>query len=323
VLTHLDKTWDLVVGKLAGWIRETVLLLPNLLLALLVMVLFWLVARGGRDLVLRLLRRISLNPQINELLAQGLYVVVMSTGLFSSLGILGLDRAVTSLLAGAGIVGLALSLAFQGIAANFIAGIYLSVQRPFQTGNLIETNGILGTVEHVSLLWTEIRSPQGEVVLLPNKKVFEDVITNFSTSGKRRIDLKLKVAYEVDLVKARQVASVALADAPFRRGDIEVFYQEPGDSTIDLVVGVWIEATTLADYQASRGAAIELLKAAFDQEGMPLPNAKPVQPPAPEETTAAAMEAVPATEPPVESSAAKLVPERDLVAAESHRPFRR
>src|SRR5262249_15656954 len=141
MLTHFDQTWNLLQGKLAAWIRETILLLPNLLLALAVMVLFWLAARLLRDLALRLVGRVSHNPQINELLAEGLYVVAMSTGLFTSLGILGLDRAVTSLLAGAGIVGLALSLAFQGIAANFIAGIYLSVERPFQTGNLIETNG--------------------------------------------------------------------------------------------------------------------------------------------------------------------------------------
>jgi small conductance mechanosensitive channel len=287
MLIHFDQTWSLLVGKLSGWLRETILLLPNLLLAVLVMVLFWLAARVTRDLMLRLVRRISHNPQINELLAQTFYVAVVSAGLFSSLGILGLDRAVTSLLAGAGIVGLALSLAFQGIAANFISGIYLSVERPFQTGNLIETNGVLGTVEHVSLLWTEIRSPQGQVVLLPNKKVFEDVITNFTTSGKRRVDLKLKIAYEVDLAKAREMASVALADAPFRTGDVEVFYQEPGDSAIDLVVGFWIDATGLADYQAARGAAIERLKIAFDQEGMPLPNAKPVPPPAPNPTPAA------------------------------------
>ncbi len=281
MLIHLDQTWDLLVSKIATWLRDTILVMPNLLLALVVMVLFWFVARGTRDVVLRLLRRISQNPQVNELLAQTFYVVLITAGLFCSLGIIGLDRAVTSLLAGAGIVGLALSLAFQGIASNFIAGIYLSVQRPFQTGNLIETNGILGTVEHVSLLWTEIRSPQGQVVLLPNKKVFEDVITNFTTSGKRRVDLKLKVAYEVDLAKARQVASVALSNAPFRDGDIDVFYQEPGDSAIDLVVGFWIKTTTLADYQAARGAAIERLKIAFDREGMPLPNAKPVQPAAP------------------------------------------
>src|SRR5579863_4948733 len=275
---HIDQTWDLIVGKLAAWVRETILLLPNLLLAVMVMVLFWLAARGVRELVLRLVRRISRNPQVNELASQSFYVAVIAAGLFSSLGILGLDRAVTSLLAGAGIVGLALSLAFQGIASNFIAGIYLSAERPFQTGNLIETNSVLGTVEHVSLLWTEIRSPQGQVVLLPNKKVFEDVITNFSSSGRRRVDLKLKVAYEVDLARARQVASAALAGATFRRGEIEVFYQEPGDSAIDLVIAFWIEATSLAEYQAARGAAIERLKAAFDQEGMPLPNAKPVEP---------------------------------------------
>ncbi|MBV8199987.1 MAG: mechanosensitive ion channel, partial [Acidobacteria bacterium] len=134
MLTHIDQTWTLIAGKLAAWFRETILLLPNLLLAVVVMVLFWLAARGVRALMLRLVRRISRNAQIDELLSQGFYVAVIAVGLFSSLGILGLDRAVTSLLAGAGIVGLALSLAFQGIASNLIAGVYLSVERPFHIG---------------------------------------------------------------------------------------------------------------------------------------------------------------------------------------------
>ena len=73
----------------------------------------------------------------------------------------GLQKTVASLLAGAGIIGLALGFAFQDIAANLMAGIYLSIQHPFRAGHLIESKDFLGVVKRVHLRWTEIRSPRG------------------------------------------------------------------------------------------------------------------------------------------------------------------
>jgi small conductance mechanosensitive channel len=281
MLAHFDKTWDLLLEKLAAWLREAVLLLPNLTVAVIAMLLFWLAARGARNLLERLLQRISHISQINALLSQCFFVAVIVVGLFTSLGILGLDKAVTSLLAGAGIVGLALSLAFQGVAANFVAGIYLSIERPFQLGDQVETNGLLGTVERINLLWTELRMEQGQIVQLPNKKIFEDAITNYTVSDRRRLEIELRIAYGADLAKAKQLAVTALSDLAGRKGEPAAFIQEPGDSVIKLVVSVWLAATSEGAYQTARSEAIERLHVTFAEAGMPLPSALPVAPPQP------------------------------------------
>jgi small conductance mechanosensitive channel len=266
-----EEAWRLLVGKLTAWMKELILLLPNLAVAVVFLIAFWLLARGVRGVAVRLLPRVSRSEQINRLLVQALYLATVAAGLLTALGILGLEKTLTSLLAGAGIIGLALSLAFQGVATNFMSGIYLSLERPFHVGNLIETNKLLGTVEKIHLLWTEIRTPQGQLVLLPNKKVFEEPITNYTEAGKRRIDLKVGIGYADDLAKARQVAIEAVAGVANRSSEVELFYEEFGESTIDFVVRFWIDATAQTDFLAARSDAIERIKRAFDEHQISLP----------------------------------------------------
>jgi small conductance mechanosensitive channel len=191
----IRKAWELLSGKVMGWMRDFVLLLPNLLVAVAVLLGFWLIARLARGLLHRFLQRVSPSEPVNRLLAQTVYVALIAAGLFVGLGILGLQKTVASLLAGAGIITLALGFAFQDIAANLMAGIYLSIQHPFRAGHLIETKDFFGVVKRVHLRWTEIRSPQGQLVLIPNKQVFENAIQNYTATGRRRIDLRVGVSY--------------------------------------------------------------------------------------------------------------------------------
>src|SRR3954454_25322842 len=145
----VDKAWNLLVQKLLGWTQDFILLLPNLAVAVLVLVGFWLAAKLVRSLVLRLLHRISHSEQVTRLLSQTIFLALIAAGFFISLGILGLQKTVASLLAGAGILGLALGFAFQDIAANFMAGIYLSIQHPFRVGHMIQTKDFIGIVQRI------------------------------------------------------------------------------------------------------------------------------------------------------------------------------
>jgi small conductance mechanosensitive channel len=265
------------VGKLGAWLEQFILLLPNLAIAIVVVFLFWMLAKLARNLTLQLLRRVSPVEEINRLLGTVLYLSIFATGFFIALGIVGLDKTVTSLLAGAGILALALGFAFQDIASNFIAGIFLSIRRPFQTGHLIETNRFLGTVERISLRSTELRTQQGQLVLIPNKEVFQNPIINYSLTGERRIDLKVGISYEDDLEKARRVALEAVEQIPSRdRGrPVELFYEEFGDTSVNFVVRFWINSSKQTDYLQARSEAIERVKRAFDGAGITLPS--PIQ----------------------------------------------
>ena len=270
----IEKTWNLLVEKLLGWTRDFILLLPNLAVAVLVLVGFWLAAKLVRNVLLRLLGRVSHSEQVTRLLAQTVFLLLLAAGFFISLGIVGLQKTVASLLAGAGILGLALGFAFQDIAANFMAGIYLSIERPFRVGHLIQTKEFLGVVQRVHLRWTEIANPQGQLVLIPNKQVFENPITNFTTSGKRRVDVKLGVSYNDDLAKVRQVTLKTLEEISVRKPDsgVEMFFEKLGDSTIDLVARFWIDFTAKqSEFLAAQSEAIEKLKRAYDDNGITLP----------------------------------------------------
>jgi small-conductance mechanosensitive channel len=270
----IGKAWNLLTAKVMGWTRDFVLLLPNLAVAVAVLVGFWLLAKLARNLLHRLLRRVSHSEQVNRVLGQAAFLALVATGLFIALGILGLQKTVASLLAGAGIIGLALGFAFQDIAANFMAGIYLSIEHPFRAGHLIASKDIQGIVKRVHLRWTEIRTPQGQIILVPNKQVFENPITNFSATGQRRVDLKAGVSYGDDLEKVRRVALQALEQVASRKPDteVELFFEELSESSINLVARFWIDFTSKqSDYLRAKSEAIERLKKAFDQNGITMP----------------------------------------------------
>jgi small conductance mechanosensitive channel len=270
----VEKAWNLLASKVSGWTRDFILLLPNLAVAVAVLVGFWLLAKLARSLLNRLLRRVSHSEQVNRVLCHTVFLVLVAAGFFIALGILGLQKTVASLLAGAGIIGLALGFAFQDIAANFMAGIYLSIEHPFRAGHLVESKDIQGIVKRVHLRWTEIRTPQGQIILVPNKQIFENPITNFSATGQRRVDLKAGVSYGDDLDKVRRVALQAISQVPSRKPDteVELFFEELGDSSINLVVRFWIDFTSKqSDYLQARSEAIERLKKAFDDNGITLP----------------------------------------------------
>lgn len=270
----VHRVWDLLSGKVMGWVRDFVLLLPNLMVAVVVLVAFWLAAKLARGILHRVLRRVSHSVQVNQLVAQTVFVALLATGLFVALGILGLEKTVASLLAGAGIIGLALGFAFQDIAANLMAGIYLNIQHPFRAGHLIESKDFFGVVKRVHLRWTEMRNPQGQLVLIPNKQVFENPILNYSATGRRRIDIRLGVSYGDDLEKVRRVGLRAVEQVSTRKPDteVELFFEEFGESSIEFVVRFWIDFTSSqADYLQARSEAIGRLKAAFDENGITMP----------------------------------------------------
>ncbi len=273
-MDDLTGIFERLGDKLIGWVGEAILLLPNFVAAVLAVVVFWLLAKLARRIVSRALERFSSYRAVNRLLATIAYVVVLAAGVFVALGLLGLDKTVTSLLAGAGIIGLALAFAFQDIASNFMSGIFLSIRRPFQEGDLIETNDYFGSVQEINLRATHVRTPQGQIVIIPNKEVFQNAIINYSRTRKRRVDLECGVAYGDDLEVARRVAVEAVEGGEVRDESraVELFYNEFGGSSINFVVRFWIDfEAKQADYLAAQSEAVIRLKRAFDGAGITMP----------------------------------------------------
>jgi small conductance mechanosensitive channel len=268
----LSATFDNLVDKLQGWIEGLILLLPNFVAAVLIVLIAAFVARLARRGVHGVLRRTSSYEQVNHLLATIVYVVVLAVGIFIALGVLELDKAVTSLLAGAGIIGLALGFAFQDLASNFIAGILLSIRRPFAVGDIIETADHMGAVVEVNLRSTRVRTFQGPIVIIPNSQVFQNPVEVYST-GERRVDLGCGVAYGDDLEKARDVAIAALdgLDIVDRDRPVDLYFTEFGDSSINFTLRFWVDFHKQTDFLHAQSEAIIALKKALDEAGLTIP----------------------------------------------------
>lgn len=266
----LRDSWD----KIEGWMTGAIRALPNLIVAILILVAFFYLARFLRDLIFRLLGRVSEYSAVNRLLSTLAFVALILVGLLVSLSVLNLSTAVTSILGAAGILGLAIGFAAQDTVSNLISGVMISVRRPLREGDLVDTNDTFGVVDQVNLRATVVRTPTGQIVFVPNKDVFQNRLTNYSRSGQRRVDIACGVSYGDDLAKARRVALEAIGALENRvQGrDVELFFNEFADSSINFTLRFWIDfSRSQADYLAAQSDAIMALKQAFDENEITIP----------------------------------------------------
>ncbi len=269
----VSKAYNMVVDKLNQWLNTLIVMLPNLAVAVLVVIGFYILAKLSRKVVRNLLNRFSNHEAINHLLSNITFFIVFVVGFFIALGLLQLDKAVTSLLAGAGIIGLALGFAFQDLAANFMSGIAIAIKQPFKINDLIKSNDFFGVVKRINLRTTDILTPQGQMVLIPNKQVFQSPLINYSETGGRRIDLTVGVSYGDDLEKVKNVTLGVIKDIPHQSTDrkVELFYEKFGDSSINFVVRVWLNAISQKEYKEAASEIIMKIKKAYDENDITIP----------------------------------------------------
>jgi small-conductance mechanosensitive channel len=272
---HIDinKISDLISEKLNYWVESVIKLLPNIALAALVMVIGFYIAKYIRKIASKLIHKISKNLTLNNLFSSIIYFIFIGIVIFTVLSILQLDKAVTSILAGAGILGLALAFAFQDIASNFMSGIFISFRKPLKVGDIVEVKGYMGKVKEVNLRDTVVETFQGQTVIIPNKEVFQNPIENYSYLQKRRFDLTVGVSYGDDLEKVREITLNAVSDIEelSKVDTTQVYFVEFGDSSINLSVRMWINTPEQAVYNKVGSEAIMKIKKAYDANNIVIP----------------------------------------------------
>lgn len=272
-LDSYSEPVKLILEKINNWAAASIKMLPNFLVAVLTLIAFIIIARLVRRLLTKLLGKTTSNLALQNLLIRIAYFAVIIVGLFAALGILELDKTVTSLLAGVGVIGLALGFAFQDIASNFISGVILAVRSPINIGDIIEVSGHMGTVTDTNLRVTSIKTFQGQEVFIPNSTILQDAIVNYTTYGKRRIDLAVGVSYGEDL---RRVKKVVLETIENMQNVIDpentIFaYTGFGGSSIDFEIKFWIDYPDHPSYLTMRSEAIMSIKEAFDNADIMIP----------------------------------------------------
>lgn len=271
-VSSLQDLFGQLGDKVAGWGSDLVLMLPNIAAATLVLIATWYLSKLIATGACKLLRRAHTHTSLRNLIYKIVRVAVLLVGMVVSLQILNLDKAATTFLAGAGIVGLALGFAFQDLSANFIAGVLLAVRRPMAIGDMVETNGLYGKVEAIQLRSTSLRQPDGKLVIVPNRSIFENQLINFSEAGKLRVEIPVGVSYNDDLEVAHDAALEAIrATNHLEDEPLDVLFTEFGDSSINLVARFWVSYANPADLIKARSQAIMRIKSEFDERGISIP----------------------------------------------------
>ncbi|MDQ8187640.1 mechanosensitive ion channel family protein [Pelagicoccus sp. SDUM812002] len=270
-----EDAYNILSEKLTRWYELLVSHLPNAVAALVIFAIFFVLASVSRRIGQRLFARAFDTGAIAQLISTILRVAVLLVGLFIGLGVLGLQKTVLSLLAGAGIVGIALGFAFQDLAENLIAGITMGIRKPFKTGDLIETHGELGHVASLNLRNSILINFSGQRIIIPNKHVFQSKLVNYSQTGERRIEIDVGVSFDTDIGNAAEIAQDAIrshcGDWLHPQKDVEAFALRFDSSSISLSVRYWIKYPGEQSYFAAIHEGVKTISEAFRDNDIEIP----------------------------------------------------
>lgn len=261
--------WD----KIDSWIQALVANIPNLILAVLVFVASIVLARILKKYFRRILNKLTTNQAVASLASSVLTVLIVLGGIFIAMVVLNLDKMLAGLLTTAGLAGLAIGLALQGALANLFAGVILSLKSFVNPGDWIESNGFSGEVLEITLRNTRIKGPDNNIVVIPNRLVAENPLKNHSLTTKSRVIVHCGVGYNSDLNQVEKITKRTLADLfdQLEATDVDFYYTEFGDSSINFTARFWLEARDSIMVLKAKSKAIKSLKAKFDEEGINIP----------------------------------------------------
>lgn len=247
--------------------------LPNFLVAVIVFVIFLFIAKYAAKVFDKLLRLRVRQDSIREITVKVLKVIIVIIGFVVALGLLNLNTVLTSILAGAGVVGLAIGLALQGTLNNTFSGVILSFLPELQIGDWIETNNYAGIVREINLRSIVIQESDNNYVVIPNGKIIDEPFKNYSRTVRSRVMLDCGVAYNSDLEFVQSLSIKTMEELFPQRGneEVEFMYKEFGDSSINFVVRFWADVTKQRDILVAKNKAIIELKKAFDQHDINIP----------------------------------------------------
>lgn len=263
-------TWNELVDKVTLWLVENgTAFVINLVVALILLFIAKVLIRMIVNIALGALRRTgNLNDMVitftGSVLSKLLWLVAWVLVL-SQLGV-----EVAPLIAGLGIFGFVVGFAFQESLGNLAAGFMIMLNAPFKVGDYVEIAGQGGSIREINLMATILTTPDNRVITIPNRAVWGQQITNYSTMETRRVDMTFGVSYGADLAKTREVLEGVLKSndkiLPEPAPMIEVVALQ--DSSVNFVVRPWVKN---ADYWPVFFATQKQIKEALDAAGIEIP----------------------------------------------------
>ena len=263
---------QILLNQSRDMLREIIAMLPQLLIAVIVIALTYIMAIAFRSLIRRLLNRTKLRTSLKNLLELLISLGIWVLGIMIAAVIAFPNLTPTKILAGLGIGSVAIGFAFKDIFENFLAGIIILLRREMRIGDFIECEGLEGNVEKILVRETHIRQTDGQLVIVPNSMLFKQPLTIRTDLDLRRTTIICGIAYGEDVDESRDIISQAVKTC--RTVDeshpVQIFAREFADSSINFEVTWWTGSKPLA-IRESRDEVISTVKRALDEAGIEIP----------------------------------------------------
>jgi small conductance mechanosensitive channel len=265
----ISEAW----AKVEGMIDSSIIMLPNLVLACFIFVLFWFLGRAVRFLVKRLTRRYRHARNLGLVLGRLSQGAIILLGLFISLSIVLPTFGAGDLVQLLGISGVAIGFAFRDILQNFLAGILILLTEPFQINDQIVFKGFEGTVENIQTRATTIRTYDGRRIVIPNSELFTNSLTVNTAFENRRLEYDVGIGYGDNIEQAKELILEAIhsVDVVLKDPAPDVLVMELAESTVNIRARWWIAPPRWADSLDSRDRVLTAIKNKLTANGIDLP----------------------------------------------------
>ena len=247
-------------------------MLPLFGIALVALFLTWLVSKLVQKIVDRLVKRAQLRPSLQGLIRTIAKIAVWTIGILIVAAIIFPSLTPAKILAALGLGSIAIGFAFQDIFENFLAGVMIMLRKTMRIGDFIECEGVEGKIEQINIRDTYIRQTDGQLVLMPNSKLFKNEVYVRTDLEHRRFQVVCGVAYDEDLAQAKSVIEQAVQNLPTINKDkpVQVFATEFNSSSVDFTIRWWAESKPVGLF-ISRDEVIFAVKKALDDAGIEIP----------------------------------------------------
>jgi small-conductance mechanosensitive channel len=262
-----------LIEQAQGFVKAFWASLPQIGVALLVLLLTWLGAKLVRLVLARVCRSARMRRSLIEVLQMIGAVTTWIIGILIATVIVFPSMTPAKMLTALGLGSVAIGFAFKDVFENFLAGILLLIREPFRLGDYIDCGGVEGQVAEITIRDTHIRQTDGQRVVMPNALLFKEPVTVRTDSDFRRTTIVCGVAYGEDVDAARDVITRAVKNLDTVRDDVrdvEIFAQAFGASSIDFEVTWWTGSRPI-DIRISRDQVVAAVKRALDEAGIEIP----------------------------------------------------
>nr|WP_236649306.1 mechanosensitive ion channel family protein [Rhodopirellula sp. SM50] len=253
--------------------RDFIQLLPLLMVGAFVSLLAYALARASASTARRVAGKRIDSQLLQQVISSVVAVLVMLIGLYIALKVSGLSRLAVTVLGGTGLIGIALGFAFRDIAENYLASVLISLNRPFNVGDLIELDRYKGFVRRVTTRGTLLLTPEGNHIQIPNSTIYKSVVTNYSSSPRIRKDFVVGIGFEDSVSAAQEIIHKTLVSHPSVLDDPEplVLVDSLGSATVNLKAYFWLDAERFSAGAVS-SALMRQAKAALTDAQISMPD---------------------------------------------------